>query len=324
MKFNEIIKPRCGLEKLLSLPIIGMILLMFSAITAAESPAMSPQHGQGIFGTPELAAQALVNAISDRDKEAMDQILGPDHSHLLQVGEVDPVDRDNFLAAWSDSYKLIPEGDQQRVLAVGKNDWTLPIPIVQGSSGWFFDVDAGAERIRIRRIGRNELAAMQAVLAYYDAQMEYAEQDRDGNGVLEYAQKFRSSPGKHDGLYWEVVAGENQSPLGPLFAETPDEGDYHGYHYRILTSQGMHARGGTYNYLINGRMAAGFALIAWPAEYGDSGIMSFMVSHNGIIYEQDLGIDSASLASALQHFDPTPAWKPVEEVHKPQVSENKE
>ena len=321
MKTNAISKPRCSINQLLSLPITGMILLMFSAISAAESPAMNPAHGQSVFSTPELASQALVKAISEHDKAALDKILGADHSYLLHVDEIDPVDRENFLAAWSNSHKLIPEGDQQRMLAVGENDWTLPIPMVQGSSGWYFDVEAGAERMRIRRIGRNELAAMQAVLAYYDSQMEYAEQDRDGNGSLEYAQKFISSPGKHDGLYWEVAEGKEQSPLGPLFAETPDEGAYHGYHYRILTSQGVDAQGGAYNYLMNDRMVAGFGLIAWPAEYGDSGVMSFMVSHNGITYEQDLGIDSASVATELQHFDPTPAWKPVEEVHKPQVSE---
>ena len=311
MKFNVISKPRCGPDKLLSLPIIGMILLMFSAITAAESPAMSPKHGQGIFSTPELAAQALVKAISDHDKEALDKILGSDHSHLLQVGEVDPIDRDNFLAAWTDAHKLIPEGDQQRVLAVGENDWILPIPMVQGSSGWYFDVDAGAERIRRDRILRQELADMQAVLAYYDSQMEYAEQDQNDDGVLENAQKFRSSPGKHDGLYWEVTAGEKQSPLGPLFAETPDEGAYHGYHYRILTSQGVHAQGGTYNYLMNDRMVAGFGLIAWPAEYGDSGVMSFLINQDGLLFEKNLGPQTAQLAAEINSYEPGNGWNLV-------------
>ncbi len=324
MKFNSISRPRCSLSRLLSLLITSMILLMFSAISAAQSLTMDPKLGQSVFSTPELAAQALVNAISNQDKDALDKILGADYDRLLPVDEVDPVDRDNFLAAWSMSHTLIPEGDQQRVLAVGENNWTLPIPMVEGSSGWYFDVEAGAERMRIRRIGRNELAAMQAVLAYYDSQMEYAEQDRDNSGGLEYAQKFISSPGKHDGLYWEVTVDEELSPLGPLFAETNQENSYHGYRYRILKSQGEHAQGGAYSYLANGRMIAGFALIAWPAEYGDSGVMSFIVSHKDIIYEQDLGPDSAALATAMQDFDPAPGWKPVQEVHKPQVSANKE
>jgi len=321
MNFNAISKPHGSLNQLLSLLMSSMFFFMFSGIGAAQTPTTDPEPAQSVFSTPELAVQALVKAISDQDKKVLDKILGADRSRLLPLDDIDPADRDNFLAAWSKAHKLIPEGEQQRVLAVGENNWILPIPMVQGSSGWYFDVEAGAERVRIRRIGRNELAAMQAVLAYYDAQMEYAEQDRDSSGELEYAQKFKSSPGKHDGLYWEVAAGEAMSPLGSLFAETQQNDDYHGYRYRILTSQGEHAQGGAYSYLLNKRMAAGFALVAWPAEYGDSGVMSFMVSHTGIIYEHDLGADSATLATAMEDFDPAPGWKPVQEVHKPQVSE---
>lgn len=310
-------KPCYGVNGLIFL----VIICLSSGINAAPIWTMDSDLGQGVFSTPELAAQALVTAISEQDKEALDSILGADYDRLLPVGEIDPADRENFLAAWSNGHNLIAEGEQQRVLAVGVNDWTLPIPMVKGDKGWYFDVDAGIERLTIRRIGRNELAAMQAVLAYYDAQMEYAEQDREANGKLEYAQKFISSADKHDGLYWEVTADEELSPLGPLFAETQQQEAYHGYRYRILTAQGEHAQGGAYNYMLHDRLVAGFALIAWPAEYGDSGVMSFMVSHTGIIYEQDLGTDSATLTTAMQDFDPAPGWKPVQEVHKPQVSE---
>jgi hypothetical protein len=322
MKFNAMSKPRCSPGRLRSLLITSMILFLFSGIAAAQSLTMDPKLGQSVFSTPELAAQALVKAIADHDKDALDKILGAEHDRLLPMDEIDSADREGFLAAWSAAHTLIPEGDQQRVLAVGEKNWTLPIPMVEGSSGWYFDVEAGIERIRIRRIGRNELSAMQAVLAYYDAQMEYAEQDRDNSGGLEYAQKFISSAGQHDGLYWDIAAGEEPSPLGPLFAEADQDSPYHGYRYRILTSQGEHAQDGVYGYLLNGRMIAGFALIAWPAEYGDSGVMSFKVSHKGIIYEQDLGPDSAALASTMPNFDPAPGWKPAQEVNAPQMNAN--
>ncbi len=322
MKINTITKPHCNPNGLFSLLIVAVILLMSTSISAAKSSTMDPRPGQDVFNTPELAAQALVKAISEQDKNALDKLLGVDYGQLLPMDNIDPVDRDNFLAAWSNTHKLIPEGERQQVLAVGVNDWILPIPVVKGDKGWFFDVDAGVERVSIRRIGRNELAAMQAVLAYYDAQMEYAEQDRDNNGRLEYAQKFISSADKHDGLYWEVAADEELSPLGPLFAESQQEKAYHGYDYRILTSQGKQAQGGAYSYLMNDRMVAGFALIAWPAEYGETGVMSFLVSHSGIIYEQDLGSDTTSLAADMQNFDPATGWKPVQEVHQSQVSAN--
>jgi len=173
--------------------------------------------------------------------------------------------------------------------------------------------------MRIRRIGRNELDTMQAVLAYYDAQMEYAQQDRDGDGMLEYAQQFISTPGAQDGLFWEVEAGETLSPLGPLVADRSQGGGYHGYFYRILKAQGENARGGAYSYMLGDNMQAGFALIAWPREYGESGVMSFLVSHEGIVYEQNLGPDGAGIAEAMSDYDPDVDWIPAEEVNGPQV-----
>ena len=195
----------------------------------------------------------------------------------------------------------------------------MPIPIVSGSAGWYFDVEEGLERMRIRRIGRNELATMQAVLAYYDAQMEYATQDRNTNGLLEYAQKLISAPGSKDGLFWETEPGKELSPLGSLLGNrNPGEG-YHGYFYHILKAQGKHARGGAYNYMIGDKMRAGFAVIAWPQDYADSGIMSFIVSHDGIVYEQNLGLDTAEIALKMTHYDPDASWVPAQEVNAPQT-----
>jgi len=282
---------------------------------------VDPAIGQAVFVTPEDAANAFVLSLANDDTEMLGKVLGTDYREVLPLDQVDGEDVDRFITAWEKFNTLLPEGDRKMLIAVGKNEWTLPIPIVSGSSGWYFDIDEGLENMRIRRIGRNELATMQAVLAYYDAQMEYAEQDRNGNGLLEYAQRFISTPGTRDGLYWEVEPGETPSPLGPLMADHTPGGGYHGYFYKILDAQGEHARGGAYSYLIGDQMRAGFAVIAWPDEYGDSGVMSFMVSHAGIVYEQDLGPDSASIAAALQVYDPGPGWTPVQEVNGPEAGD---
>jgi len=299
-------------------------ILCTASYSNADQPSVAlevdPVLGQTVFTTPKDAANAFVLAVSNDDKDVLDKLFGTDFREVLSLDEVDGEDVDNFIAAWEKYNTLLPQGDQKVLIAVGDDKWTLPIPIVAGKAGWYFDIEEGRDRMRIRRIGRDELATIQAVLAYYDAQMEYAEQDRNDNGALEYAQKFISTPGGHDGLYWEAATGEVQSPLGPLFSETTPEGAYHGYYYRILKSQGEHAKGGAYSYLRRDRMTSGFALVAWPAEYGESGVMSFMVSHNGIIYEQDLGSDSAGVAAEMPAFDPGPGWKSVQEVHGPQAN----
>jgi len=244
-------------------------------------------------------------------------VLGADYREFLPVDEIDSEDVDNFIAAWEKHNTLLPQGDQKMLIAVGEGEWTLPIPIVAGTSGWYFDVEEGVDRIRIRRIGRNELDTMQAVLAYYDAQMEYAQQDRNGDGLLEYAQKFTSTTGAQDGLFWTVEDGATPSPLGPLLADRSQGGGYLGYFYRILKAQGKNARGGAYSYMLGDRMQAGFALIAWPEEYGESGVMSFLVSHAGIVYEQNLGPDGADIAEAMTVYDPDADWIPAEEVNGP-------
>ena len=281
---------------------------------------VDPALGQAVFTLPEDAANAFTLALANSDKEMMGKLLGADYREVLPLDTVDGEDVDNFITAWEKFNTLLPQGENKMLIAVGEGEWTLPIPVVKGASGWYFDVEEGLERMRIRRIGRNELATMQAMLAYYDAQMEYAQQDRDGDGMLEYAQRFISTPGTHDGLFWEVEPGETPSPAGPLMADHTPGGGYHGYFYRILKAQGEHAKGGAYSYLLGDQMRAGFAVIAWPEEYGESGVMSFIVSHAGIVYEQNLGPDGADTAAAMSAYDPDESWIPAKEVSGPEAS----
>ena len=280
---------------------------------------VDPVLGQAVFLQPEDAANAFTLAVADDDKTMMRQILGEDYRAVLPLDKVDGEDIDNYIRAWEQAHTLLPEGEHKRMLAVGEGKWTLPLPIVQGDTGWYFDIPEGLERMRIRRMGRNELATIQAILAYYDGQMEYAEQDRNADGLLEYARRVISTPGTQDGLYWDTAEGEPQSPLGPLMGDHTPGGGYHGYYYRILEGQGEDARGGAYSYLIGDRMRAGFAAVAWPIEYGESGVMSFMVSHDGIVYESNLGEDTASVAASMTLYNPGAGWSPVQEVNGPQA-----
>ncbi|UNK48946.1 DUF2950 domain-containing protein [Lysobacter sp. S4-A87] len=269
---------------------------------------------QEAFPTQEAAAQALVAALGTTkvDEPRLGTILGPDWETYVPRGSVERSDVDAFLTRYREKHSFQTPSSGRAILAVGKDTWTLPIPLEKKPSGWVFNVKAGEPEIRARRIGRNELDAVQAVLAYHDAQMDYASVDRDGDGLLAYAQKFLSSDGVHDGLYWPEENGIDDSPLGPLFGDddTPD-GVWHGYRYRILTAQGPSAPGGEYGYLLGDRMSRGFALIAWPAKYADTGVMSFMISHEGEVFEKDMGPESEKLAEAMTRFDPDSSWKEV-------------
>ena len=283
---------------LLLLPVLGLSLLV------------APAAAQQAYPTPEAAAEALVGALgSERaDPAKLATVLGPDWGRYIPLDNVDRDDTDAFIARYREKH-LIQQSDPGRaVLAVGKEGWTLPIPLVKGADGRAFDLAAGEPELRARRIGRNELDAMQAALAYVDAQEDYAREDRDGDGALEYARRFVSSDGSRDGLFWEDD-GTGESPLGPLFGDDTPDGAWHGYHYRILEAQGPSAPGGAYSYLLGDNMSRGFALVAWPARYGDSGVMTFMVSHDGEVFEKDLGPDSATQAAAMAVFDPDSSWQ---------------
>ncbi|MDQ0123153.1 hypothetical protein J2W17_002100 [Pseudomonas lini] len=276
-------------------------------------------RAQQAFPSPDAAAEALVAALGTRqaDPARLAALLGPDWRSYIPLEGIDRDDVDAFLARYKEKHGTQPDGQGRAHLVVGNDPWTLPLPIIQGKAGWAFNAKAGGEEIRERRIGRNELATVQSALAYYDAQMDYATADRDGDGVLEYAQKFISSNGKQDGLYWAEESGMEESPLGPLFGDAKPGDDWHGYQYRILDAQGPSAPGGAYSYKLGNNMSRGFALIAWPAKYGDSGVMSFMISHEGELFEKDLGPDSAKLATSMRRFDPDSSWNEVDEQTGP-------
>ncbi|MGQ7958585.1 DUF2950 domain-containing protein [Pseudomonas sp. SP16.1] len=277
-----------------------------------------PFHGlqaQQAFPSPDAAVEALIVALGSQRADAarMAAMLGDDWRSYIPLEGIEREDVDAFLDLYREQHEIRSASPERAMLVVGREAWEFPLPLMRDASGWRFDTQAGGETIRVRRIGRNELAAQLAVLAYHDAQMDYAEVDRDGDGVLEYAQKFVSSDGRHDGLYWAEQPGLEESPLGPLFGDELPDGDWQGYRYRILSSQGPSAPGGVYDYLLGDNMSRGFALIAWPSDYGDSGVMSFMISHEGQVFEKDLGPDSAEQAMAMTRFDPDSSWHEVDQ-----------
>ncbi|MBB1519394.1 DUF2950 domain-containing protein [Aquipseudomonas guryensis] len=270
-------------------------------------------QAQQAYPTADAAAAALVAALgSDKaDAERLAALLGSDWQSYIPTDDLEREDVDAFLGLYREKHVIESAAPERATLVVGNTPWSFPLPLVKAKDGWVFDVQAGGEEVRVRRIGRNELATVQAALAYHDAQMDYAEVDRDDDGVLEYAQQFVSSDGLYDGLYWVEEPGIEESPLGPLFGDDLPDGEWHGYHYRILTAQGPSAPGGAYDYKLGDNMSRGFALIAWPARYADSGVMSFMISHDGQVFEKDLGADGAKLATAMSLFDPDSSWQEV-------------
>ncbi|MFK0310845.1 DUF2950 domain-containing protein [Pseudomonas sp. NPDC090233] len=279
----------------------------------ALASAGSSLAAQQAFPTPEKAVDAFVQALGTEhaDQARLAQLLGDDWRTYIPREGVQRSDVDAFLQQYRQQHQIQKQSDDKAVLAVGSEHWTLPIPLSHSANGWRFDLKAGSAEIRARRIGRDELSAVQSLLAYHDAQMDYASKDRNGNGALEYAQQVFSSPGKHDGLYWEADASGEVSPLGPLFGQDVVGDDWYGYHFRILDGQGPSAPGGAYSYLIGTQMSRGFAMVAWPAKYDDTGVMSFMVSHDGQVFEKDLGPQGDKLVKAMQRFDPDDSWQVV-------------
>lgn len=300
----------------------GMLRFLLTLVCvlglAAPAVAATPQR---VFATPEAAATALVQALRAHDRAAVLAILGQSASPWLSSGDpvADRAAREGFVQRYEEKSRVAVAPDSKAQLLIGADDWPFAFPLVKGKAGWRFDTEAGKTELLARRIGGNELAVVNVLLAIVDAQREYASADRDGSGLRQYAMKISSTEGKRDGLYWKTADGEPDSPLGPLVTRAAAEGykgsqgqqPYHGYLFRLLKSQGPHAKGGAMDYVVRGRMIGGFAAIAYPAKYGNSGVMTFIVNHDGVVYERDLGKDTAARVASITRFDPGPDWTPA-------------
>ena len=286
--------------------------------------AISGAGTRKIFASPEEAVAALRLATAAADTNALRVILGPGSEDLQNPDRIQATNElKTFSSALAETNHLIHVSNTLVVLELGDDLWPFPVPIAKKDGGWFFDTDVGKDELLNRRIGKNELATLPVMRAYVDAQREYASTDHDGDEILEFAQRLVSSPGKQNGLYWPPALDGDLSPLGPLVAYAQAEGyspelhdvdevqrgPYHGYLFKILTRQGKHALGGKYNYVINGHMIAGFALVAWPAAYGDTGIMTFIVNQQGRVYQKDLGENTAKIAQKMSAYDPDKSWQ---------------
>lgn len=302
--------------------------LFAHAETPSPAPAGPAQLGsveaKG-FQSPDDAAKAFLEALGNNDKDQLIALFGSHDSELLSSGDEieDKNNRLDFVNLAKEKMAVEKIGEDKAIIHVGNTDWPFPIPLVKKADNWQFDAEQGRQEILNRRIGRNELSAVSAIRGYVEGQADYANADRDGDGVSEYAQKLQSEPGKFDGLFWEAEEGQPQSPLGPLIAEARAEGykvkgatekpsPYHGYYYRILTRQGASAPGGKYDYIINGNMIAGFGLVAFPVQYGSSGIMTFVVNHQGKVYQKDLGPKTAEIVEKMKEYNPDSTWEPFQ------------
>ena len=295
---------------------VSLIASMFSFATTSTASA------EQSFKTADAAVDALVSAARSNDRKALMEILGRGSSDIVSSGDpvADTASYQRFVSAYDAKHQLSMEGDNKAIMIIGQEDYPFPIPIVRENGTWRFDTGAGREEIIYRRIGANELDTIQTSLAYVDAQNDYAEKDRTGAGKGVYAQHMVSSPGKKDGLYWPDVQGEDQSPLGELAAEAAKQGyrvgagriPYHGYYYKILTKQGAAAPGGELDYVVNGKMIGGFGLVAYPAQYRNSGVMTFIVNHNGQVYQKDLGPHTTAIAEKMTSFNPDKTWEKTE------------
>ena len=307
---------------------IAVMLLGATALLDLHAQSVPPaagnkaDAGQKTFAQPEEAARALADAVRGADRNAILAVLGPQSKSWVFTGD-DVADREDwkkFLTAYDRKNTIVNAGDARATLNVGDDKWPFPAPLVKHGGTWSFDAEAGREEVTRRRVGRNELDTIQTLLAIVDAQRQYAAADADNNGFNDYARSFISSEGKKDGLYWPVKSGENPSPLGPLVGAATSEGygtktsagppvPYHGYRYRMLNAQGKNAPGGAYDFLVRNKLIGGFAVVAYPAKYGVSGVMTFVVNHDGEVYEKDLGPTTAVRAGKLVQYDPDKTWK---------------
>jgi hypothetical protein len=301
-------------------------LLVIFFIFAAGLPSLATTSGkeQKLFSSAEDAATALAVAVKNGNKSEVIAILGPGSTKIVSSGDkvADKEGIERFNRLYEEKHLIESAAGNKSILVLGNDDFPFPVPLVKKGNKWRFDTRAGREEILNRRIGRNELEVINVMLTYVDAQREYASKDRDSDAVLEFAQKFRSTPGKKDGLYWEAKDGVEMSPLGSLVAKADSEGyakskggnnsPYWGYLFKILKAQGDYAEGGAFDYVVNGRMILGFALVAYPVEYGNSGIMTFVVNQNGIVNQKDLGRNTGNIAAAMKSYNPDKNWKKVE------------
>jgi Protein of unknown function (DUF2950) len=299
----------------------ALLSLMIGTLLCSAASSATAQQA---FKTPDEAASALVSAAKTGNAKSIVTVLGPDGEDIVSSGDevADVATREKFVTAYDAKHQITMDGDNKATMVIGGEDFPLPIPIVRKDGMWRFDTAAGREEILFRRIGKNELDAVQASLAYVDAQNEYAEKDRIGAGVNTYAQRIISQPGKRDGLYWPASQGAEESPLGELVAQATAQGyrvgggrtPYHGYYFKILTKQGPAAPGGDLDYIVSGKMIGGFALVAYPAEYGNSGVMTFIVSHAGDVFQKDLGLNTAKLAERMTSYNPDATWQKVSDT----------
>jgi len=308
--------------------LIGLILNTYFATdhwqltdAAVAAPASFRQES---FATPDEALKAVIEDLKADNLPDLVKIFGPSIEPILNSGDpvADRNARERFVAFAEEHHHFDGSGDSL-TLVIGKDDWPFPIPLKKVNDRWLFDTAAGWEEILNRRIGENELSTVQTMLAYVDAQGDYAEFQRQRSGTPEYAQRILSDPGKMDGLYWPVAEGDPQSPLGPLMAaagaagyrrsaKAEEPNPYHGYYFKVLTGQGPNALGGAADYIVGGRMIGGFGLVAWPARYGDSGVVTFMVNHDSVVYQKNLGPQTATIAPVISRFDPDPSWQKAE------------
>ena len=293
------------------------------AVLTMLGAAQASAQAQPQFATPEEAVTALITALQESDAAALGTLLGPGSEDVVSSGDdvADANARQEFVADYNAKHALVREAEDTMILEVGENDWPLPIPIVAVDGKWYLDGAAGAEEILYRRIGRNELGAIAVCRGFIDAQIEYAAEGHDGNPPGLFAAKLRSDPEQHNGLYWPTTEAEPPSPAGEAVARAMAEGyravtgqrrPYHGYYYRMLYAQGANAKGGAQEYFVDGVLSEGVALLAWPADYNASGVMSFMVNLDGVVYQKDLGEDTATVVSGIQEFDPDSSWTVVE------------
>jgi hypothetical protein len=310
-------------EKLLRTSILAVIVSGTMLFLGESSPGATV--AQKTFASAEDAVKATIQAARSNDDKEMIAIFGPSAKDLIFSGDLvaDRERRANFLKAYDEKNSLVTEGET-RILVIGNKDWPFPIPLAKKGERWVFDTEKGRQEILNRRIGANELSTIETLLAIVDAQREYAMKDRDKNALLEYAQKFVSDPGKKNGLYWEPKQGDSQSPLGPIMEQAKRAGykgqqasnqssPYHGYIYKILKAQGKNAPDGAYNYVVKGKMIGGFAVVAYPAQYGNSGVMTFIVNHEGKVFQKNLGKNTASIAAAVTEYNPDSTWTEVKE-----------